>query len=176
MKRSMAARHSLSTTEDELAFIATRVFDALQANVWKRFTELDRMKYWWEPKGFTGVSASMDFRSGGIYQYGLRASGGSTIWGEFVYREIIRPARVVLVNSSSDEAGNLTRHPMNPTWRIEMLSTFLLGEQGRTTVTIKWVLLDTDETERKTIDAGRPGKQQGRTGTLDQLAEYLANA
>ncbi len=98
------------------------------------------MKHWWGPKGFTVVAASMDLRPGGIYHYGLRAPDGSTMWGKFVYREIVRPERIVLVNSFSDEAGNLTRHPMSPTWPLEMLSTFLFaGEQGRTTFTIKWV-------------------------------------
>ena len=119
----------------------------------------------------------MDLRRGGIYHYGLRAPDGSIMWGKFVYREIVRPERMVLVNSFSDEAGNLTRHPMSPTWPLEMLSTFLFAEeQGRTTVTIKWVPLNADETERKTFNAARPGMQQGWTGTLDQLAKYLAKA
>lgn len=53
---------------------------------------------------------------GGIYHYGLRAPDGGTMRGKFVYREILRPERIVLVNSFSDEAGNLTRHPTSPTW------------------------------------------------------------
>jgi uncharacterized protein YndB with AHSA1/START domain len=173
----MAARHSPGTAADELAFIITRVFDAPRESVWKAFTEPDRMKHWWGPKGFTVVAASMDLRPGGIYHYGLRAPDGSTMWGKFVYREIVRPERIFLVNSFSDEAGNLTRHPMSPTWPLEMLSTFLFAEeQGRTTFTIKWVPLNADETECKTFDAARLGMQQGWTGTLDQLAEYLAKA
>jgi uncharacterized protein YndB with AHSA1/START domain len=173
----MADENALTAAMDESTFVITRTFDAPRDLAWKAFTEPDRMKHWWGPKGFTVFDAKMDLRPGGIYHYGLRAPDGGTMWGKFVYREILRPERIVLVNSFSDEAGNLTRHPTSPTWPLEMLSTFLFAEeQGRTTVTIKWVPLNADETERKTFDAARPGMQQGWTGTLDQLAEYLAKA
>src|ERR1700730_11674651 len=99
------------------------------------------------------------------------------MWGEFVYREIVRPDGIVLVSSSSDEAGTLTRHTMSTTWPLEMLSTFLFAEeQSRTTVTTTWVPLNADATERATFNAARPVMQQGWTGSLDQLAEYLAKA
>jgi uncharacterized protein YndB with AHSA1/START domain len=173
----MADENALTAATDESTFVITRTFDAPRDLVWKAFTEPDRMKHWWGPKGFTVVAAKMDLQPGGIYHYGLRAPDGSTMWGKFVYREIVRPERIVLVNSFSDEAGNLTRHPMSPTWPLEMLSTFLFAEeQGRTTVTTRWVPLNADETERKTFDAARAGMQQGWTGTLDHLAEYLAKA
>jgi uncharacterized protein YndB with AHSA1/START domain len=129
------------------------------------------------PKSFRVVAASMDLRPGGIYHYGLRAPDGGAMWGKFVCREIVRPERIILVNSFSDEAGNLTRHPMSTTWPLETLSTFLFAEeQSRTTVTIKCVPLHAYEIECKTFDAASPGMQQGWTGTLDQLTEYLAKA
>ena len=39
------------------------------------------------------VSRVLDLRPGGTYRYGLRAPDGSTMWGKFVYREIVRPER-----------------------------------------------------------------------------------
>ena len=155
----------------------TRLLDAPAEKLYRCWTDRVLLEKWFAPKPYTVSGVEMDLRPGGIYHYGLRAPDGSTMWGKFVYREIVRPERIVLVNSFSDEAGNLTRHPTSPTWPLEMLSTFLFAEeQGRTTVTIKWVPLNADETERKTFDAARPGMQQGWTGTLDQLAEYLAKA
>jgi uncharacterized protein YndB with AHSA1/START domain len=164
-----------ATTSSE--FVITRVFDAPRALVWQAFTEPERMRRWWGPKGFTVIASKMDLRPGGLYHYGMRAPDGSTMWGKFVYREIVRPERIVLVNSFSDEAGNITRHPMSPTWPLQMLSTFLFGgKDGRTTLTIQWSPLDADETERATFAGAHPSMQQGWTGTLDQLAEYLARA
>jgi uncharacterized protein YndB with AHSA1/START domain len=99
------------------------------------------------------------------------------MWGKFVYREIIAPQRIVLVNSFSDEKGNLTRHPMSPTWPREMLSTTTFAEyQGKTTITLEWTALNPTEAERKTFNTGRDGMRMGWTGTFDQLAQYLASA
>jgi uncharacterized protein YndB with AHSA1/START domain len=158
-------------------FIITRVFDAPRELVWKAFTEPERMQHWWGPKGFTVIAANMDLRPGGIYHYGMRAPDGSTMWGKFVYREIVRPERMVLVNSFSDEAGNITRHPLSPTWPLQMLSTFLFADQGgRTRLTIRWSPLDADGTEQATFANAHQNMQQGWTGTLDRLAAYLARA
>ena len=99
------------------------------------------------------------------------------MWGKFVYREIVVPERIVLVNSFSDEKGGLTRHPFSPTWPLEMLSTTTFTEQaGKTTMTLQWCPLSPTEAERKTFDTSHDGMRQGWTGTLDQLAEYLAKA
>jgi len=164
-------------TPKEREFVLTRVFDAPRDLVWKAFTDPAHMKNWWGPKGFTVHVAKMDFRPGGSYHYCMRSPDGRDMWGKFVYREIVTPERIVFVNSFSDENGGLTRHPMSPTWPLEMLSAFTFVEyEGKTTFTIKWVPYNATEEERKTFDAGREGMSKGWTGTLDQLAEYLAKA
>jgi uncharacterized protein YndB with AHSA1/START domain len=105
----------------------------------------------------------------------LRGPDGGTMWGKFVYREIVRPSRIVLVNSFSDQAGGVTRHPMAPTWPLQMLSTFLFetADDG-TRLTIKWSPLDPTDEERATFEAGFDGMTQGWSGTFEQLAAYLA--
>ena len=97
------------------------------------------------------------------------------MWGKFVYREIVKPERIVFVNSFSDELGGTTRHPMSPTWPIEMLSIFTFTENnGKTIFTVRWSPLNPTEAERKTFDEGRASMNQGWSGTMDQLADYLA--
>jgi uncharacterized protein YndB with AHSA1/START domain len=119
----------------------------------------------------------MDLRPNGVYHYCLRAPDGNDLWGKWVLREIAAPERLVWINSFSDEAGNVTRHPMSPSWPLEMLSTLTLAEdQGRTTLTVRWAPHAATEAERKTFEAGHASMQQGWTGTLDQLAGYLAKA
>ncbi len=162
-------------TQSEHEFVLTRVFDAPRELIWKAFTDPEHMKHWWGPKGFTVRITKMDFRPGGTYHYCMRSPDGRDMWGKFVYREIVAPERIVFINSFSDEKGGLTRHPMSPTWPLEMLSTFTFAENdGKTTFTIKWAPHNATETERKTFDDGRKGMQQGWGGTLDQLADYLA--
>ena len=175
MTAAHARRHTPAAPQQE--FVISRTFDAPRELVWKAFTEAERMRHWWGPKGFQVIASKMDLRPGGTYHYCLRAPDGGTMWGKFVYREIVRPERIVAVTSFSDEAENVTRHPMSPTWPLKMLSTFLFAEEdGRTTLTVHWSPLDAEETERATFANAHPSMQQGWSGTLDQLAAYLTKA
>jgi uncharacterized protein YndB with AHSA1/START domain len=157
-------------------FVISHEFDAPRALLWQAFTDPARMKHWWGPKGFTVIASRMDFRVCGTYHYCLKAPDGSLMWGKFVYREIVPPERIVLVSSFSDDAGGTTRHPMAPNWPLEMLSTFTFEEQpgGKSKLTVRWSPHNATEEERKTFEAGRTSMQMGWTGTLDQLAAYLA--
>jgi uncharacterized protein YndB with AHSA1/START domain len=158
-------------------FVITRVFDAPRDLVWKAFTEPQRMKEWWGPKGVTITKSEMDLRPGGSYHYAMRTPDGNTMWGKFVYREITPPSRMVFVSSFSDEAGGVTRHPMAPTWPLEMLSVFSFEDEGgKTRFTVRWSPLNATEQERATFAAGHASMQQGWGGTLDKLATYLEKA
>jgi len=156
--------------------VATRVFDAPRALVWKAVTESERLMHWWGPKGFTMLACDVDLRPGGVFSYSMRAPNGSVMWGKWVYREIVAPERLVTVVSFTDEDGNLLRHPASATWPLEVLNTMVLTERdGKTTITIYGTPINATEEERKTFEDGRGSMKQGFTGTLDQLAAYLAS-
>jgi uncharacterized protein YndB with AHSA1/START domain len=158
-------------------FVIARVFDAPRELVWRVWTEREHLMRWWGPKGVTIASCSNDLRPGGVFHYCMHMPDGKEMWGKWVYREIVRPERLVAVTSFSDKDGGLTRHPLAPDWPREMLSAMSFAEQdGRTKVTIEWSPLSPTAAERKTFEEGRGSMQQGWTGTLDQLAEYLARA
>jgi uncharacterized protein YndB with AHSA1/START domain len=154
-------------------FVISRTFEAPLERVWNAWTYPGHMKQWWGPKGSIILDCKIDLRPGGTCHYRMRYNN-QDMWGKFVYREIVRPERLVFVTSFSDEKGGLTRHPLSPTWPLEMLSTLTLSERaGRTTLKIEWLPLSPTEAERKTFEAGQDSMQQGWTGTLDQLSEYL---
>jgi uncharacterized protein YndB with AHSA1/START domain len=159
-------------------FVISRVFDAPRELVWKCFTEPERMKEWWGPKGFKSVASKMDLRPGGRYHYCLRSLSGASMWGKLAFREIVPPERMVLINSFSDEAGGTTRHPLHQAWPLEMFSIFTFEEQpgGKTKVTIRWSPHNATEDEQKTFDASHDSMRMGWTGSLDQLDAYLAKA
>ena len=146
--------------------------------MWKCFTEPERMKQWWGPKGVKILMSKMELRVGGFYHYGMQTPDGKVMWGKFVYREIVPPQKLVFINSFSDEAGRLTRHPLAPTWPMQMMSTFAFDEQpgGKTKFTVRWAPHEATDEERETFDAGRDSMTQGWGGTMDQLAGYLATA
>jgi uncharacterized protein YndB with AHSA1/START domain len=159
----------------ERPFIISRTFDAPRELTWKAWTERDRLTQWFGPKGFAMTTAKLDFHPGGSFHYCLRSPDGKEMWGRFVYRDIFKPSRIVLVNSFSDAKGGLTRHPFSPAWPLETLSKFTLVEaDGKTSVVIEWTPLNPTEEERQCFDGAHDGMKQGWTGTFDQLAEYLA--
>jgi uncharacterized protein YndB with AHSA1/START domain len=169
------ARNSPGAKPTENEFVITRVFDAPRELVWKAWTESERLAHWWGPKGFAMLSCKNDLRPGGVFHYGMRAPDGGVMWGKFVYREIVAPERLVFIVCFSDEAGGVTRHPWAPDWPLETLSTVTFAEHdGRTRLTMQGVPLNATQSERETFQAGHKSMQQGWTGTLDQLANYLA--
>ncbi len=158
-------------------FVVAREFNAPRELVWKAWTEADRLREWWGPKGFEMVSLTLDLRPGGSFHYAMRSPEGHVMWGKFVYREVAAPERIVLVNSFSDEKGGLTRHPGSPTWPLEVLSTLTLTEHdGRTTLQMQGHPINASEEEKATFVAGFDSMRQGFGGTFDQLADHLASA
>jgi len=159
-------------------FVISRVFDAPRDLVWKCFTEPERMKEWFGPKGSVLVAWTMDLRIGGTYHGAMRAGDGPVMWAKFVYCEIVEPERLVWVHSFSDEAGGLTRHPLSPTWPLELLTTVTLADApgGKTKLTLSWSPLNASEEERKTFDAAHDGMRGGWGGSFERLDAYLACA
>ena len=159
-------------------FVISRVFDAPRESIWQAWTEVERLKRWWGPKGFVVTHCKLDLRPGGIMHYCLRMPDGKEMWGKFVYREIVKPERLVWVNSFSDEDGGTTVHPMNANWPRELLTTVTFEVQGGgTKLTVRWIPIDgSSELERKTFDEGRDSMKMGWTGTMDQFAAYLAKS
>ena len=97
------------------------------------------------------------------------------MWGKWVYRQIVEPERLVFVSSFSDENGGVTRHPLSPSWPLEMLSTITFAEEGgKTTVTVQWEPINATAEERETFDNSHASMQGGWSGTFEQLGDYLA--
>jgi uncharacterized protein YndB with AHSA1/START domain len=46
-------------------FVISRDFDVPRETLWACFTEPERMRRWWGPKGCKVVAANMDLRPGG---------------------------------------------------------------------------------------------------------------
>jgi len=158
-------------------FVISRTIEASRDKVWKAWTERDQLLQWFGPKGFQMTTARLDFRPGGSFHYCLRGTDGKEMWGKFVYREIVAPEQIVMVNSFSDEKGGITRHPFSATWPLENLTIATLVEEGgKTTLTIEWYPLNPTSEEQKTFDGAHEGMKQGWGGTFDQLAAYLAKA
>jgi uncharacterized protein YndB with AHSA1/START domain len=165
-------------TESDDHFVISRVFDAPRELVWQAWTAPDRIAAWLGPKGAAPARVIRhELREGGVFLSAMKMPDGSEMCGKFAYREVTPIARLVWVHSFADVNGVLVRHPMNPTWPMEILTTVTFADLGdKTEVTLDWVPLTADEVERRTFRDGKPGMQGGWTGSFDRLAEHLAHA
>ena len=155
-------------------FVITRVYDAPRERVWQAWTEEERLKQWWSPKGFKTHTCKVDLRPGGMFLYGMSAPDGTEVWGRFIYREIVAPEKLVFVVSFSEPKGGVTRHPWSESWPLHILSTVTFEAQGaKTKVTVHWRPHEATGLERKTFEEGRDSMKEGWTGTLDQLGVHL---
>src|SRR6478609_1386762 len=128
------------TSAGGVDFAIFRVLDAPRDRVWAALTEPEQMKEWWTPVTFTMIAMNMDFRPGGFFHMGMRSGEGYKMWGKFVYQEIIPLERIVFVNSFSNQAGDITRHPIVPTWPRETKVAVTLEEEtgGKTKLNVRW--------------------------------------
>jgi uncharacterized protein YndB with AHSA1/START domain len=171
----MGAKNSAAAQSADRELLITRVFNAPRELVWKAFTEPDRLKHWWGAKGFTTRIHKLDLRAGGTFLYSQRTPDGREMWGKWVYREIVAPERLVVVNSTTDGKGNPVRPLFSPDWPPEMLTTSTFTEhEGRTTLTIWTMPLNATESQRKAFEEAHKFMEGGFSATLDCLDEYLA--
>jgi uncharacterized protein YndB with AHSA1/START domain len=160
----------------DAAFAISRVLDAPRERVWHTLTDVEAMKHWWGPAGFTMIAGTVDLRPGGVFHGGIRSAEGYKIWGKFVYQEIVAPERLVFVNSFSDKDGGVTRHPIVPTWPLETLTTLILEDEpdAKTKLSVRWSPHNATDVERNTFHAAHVGIKATWAGTFDRLAAYLA--
>lgn len=157
-------------------YILVRSFDAPRPLVFDVWTKQEHLEKWFGPKGFKMLSTTLDLRPGGVFHYGMQAPDGSTMWGKWTFREIVRPQRLVVDTSFSDAACGVTRHPLSATWPLVTRSTTTFADVGgrRTLMTLEWEAFNATEEEQKTFDTSHTGMDAGMAGTMAQLDAYLA--
>jgi len=170
----MIARPDAAPSE----LVITRVFDAPRALVFRAFAEAERLAQWWGPKGFTIHVSKLDFRPGGVFHYRMAGQHGHEMWGQFHYREIVEPERIVWVNTFSDPDGGLTRAPFGPDFEaypLEVLNSVSLVEQGgKTTLTLRVTPVNATTAEHAMFESMFDSMRDGYGGTWEQLDAHLA--
>ncbi len=155
-------------------FAITRTFDAPIELFWDVWTKAEHLSSFFGPPGTTVQVKSLDLKPGGVFLYGM-GMPGMTMWGKWVFREIVKPNRLSYVVSFCNEAGVPTRHPMAPLWPLEVMAVMTMIEaNGKTTMESRsWPINATAE-ERAVFQAGHASMQMGFGGTFMALDAYLA--
>lgn len=156
------------------AFTTTRLLKAPRQLVWDAWTKHEHLQKWFMPKGFSSGKTELDFRPGGSYHYSMITPDGEVMWGKWIFQKIDPIERLEVIDSFSDEAGGITRHPLSPTWPPQMLMVTTLEDQGKQTkLTINWKPYNASDEEIETFNASHDSMSNGWAGTFANLEEYL---
>jgi uncharacterized protein YndB with AHSA1/START domain len=160
----MPATPSPAVQSNERTVVITRVFDAPRELVWKAWTDPRHMAQWWGPHGFTNPVCELEVRPGGALRIVMRAPDGAEYPMKGVFREVIKPERLVFTAVAEDERGNAL---------LEALTTVTFAEQdGKTKLTVHARAVGL------VVAAGRmlEGMQAGWTQSLERLEAHVAAA
>jgi uncharacterized protein YndB with AHSA1/START domain len=153
------------------ASVYTRVLDAPRELVWRAWTEPERFRRWWGPRGYTAPVTRTDPRVGGRFLWGMRPPDGRAFYITGVFREIVAPEWFMVTKSFADADGTpvpASEYGVPGDWPDETVLSVTLEERGgRTRMTVR---------EEGVPEVMRGPNEQGMGEALDKLAEYLETA
>lgn len=160
-------------------FVINRSFEAPLSLMYEVWTDPKHFAQWLPPTGFTMKFIRAEIKPGGTSFYSMTSNDGKmTMYGTVHYLEFNKPTRITYTQQFADKDGNLSRHPMAPTWPETMLTTVTLAEEGpnQTRVTVQWEPYGkATAAEMATFVKEKAGMTQGWTGSFDKLEEYLSS-
>ena len=162
-----------STGQEE--FIINRSFNVPMHTMFAMWTDAKHFSQWLPPTGFTMTFINVDIKPGGSSFYSM-TNCEFTMYGKTKYLEISKPDRVVYLQEFADENGNMSRHPIMPTWPATMKTTVQLTEEGpeQTRVTVTWQPYgEVTAAEMESFVTAKAGMTQGWTGSFDKLEDYI---
>ncbi len=155
------ARGDVGGGPAEREVVITRVFDAPRDVVFRAWTDSKQMARWWGPASFTNPVCELDARPGGAWRIVMRGPDGNEYPGQGVYREVVRPERLVFTNDAVDGAGS----PV-----LKGLTSVTFEEDGpRTRLTLRTRAAAVVPFARAYL----AGMEAGWTQSMDRLAAEL---
>jgi uncharacterized protein YndB with AHSA1/START domain len=149
------------TTPSDREIAMTRAFDAPRDMVFDAWTKPELIKRWLGVfGGWKFVVCEVDLKVGGKYRYVWRGPGGEDLAKGGVYREIVRPERLVCTEKFDE--------PWYPGDAVD--TTVFVEKSGKTTVTTT-VLYASREARDGVLKSPMEG---GVAQSYDKLAEMLA--
>jgi len=155
----VAERSRAVAAKDEPTIVVTRLVDAPRELVWQAWTEPRHIAQWWGPNGFTNTIHAMEVKPGGVWRFIMHGPDGTDWPNKIVYREVVRPERLVY-----DHSGEGANDPH----RFHVTVTFA-DKNGMTEIVM--ASLFPSLAARDAVL--KFGALEGGGQTLDRLADYL---
>jgi uncharacterized protein YndB with AHSA1/START domain len=127
--------------DDSRTIRIERMLHAPRELVFDAWTRPELLLQWYAPRGCTIRFAEFDVRPGGRFHSCIRNPSFGDCWCVGVYREIVRPERIVYTMATADSAGNVIEPAQaghDPHWPRETLVRVTLAEvRGSTLLTLE---------------------------------------
>ena len=151
------ATSDASTADREI--VIERMVNAPRELVWRAWTEADQIKAWWGPNGFTTTIYEMDVRVGGVWRFMMHGPDGTDYPNKVVYREIVKPERLVYDHSDDNDSSSHKFH-----------TTVTFATQGRKTKVTLRALFASAEARAASV---KFGAIEGGAQTLARLDQHV---
>jgi uncharacterized protein YndB with AHSA1/START domain len=156
--------------EDTRTIRIERLFDAPRELVFDAWARPEQLVQWYAPRGCTIEIRSIDVRNGGRFHWCIHNPSFGDCWCVGVFREVVRPERIVYTLATADSAGKQIEPVQaghDPRWPSETLvQVTFANARGATLLT-----LEQNALERLAKETGAyPSWLQ----MLDRLAELVA--
>lgn len=157
----MAETSNTASTPD-VEYTITRLLDAPREAVFAAWTEPEHFTHWFGRRAFTTPLSmmSMDVRPGGSWLASVVAPDGIAHPLDGVYREVVRPERLVF---TTGDPANADGAPAS------VVTVTFIDLDGKTQMSFRQAGVNTDE-------AHAEGAKAGWIEFFDRLAEHLAGA
>lgn len=81
-------------------FIHSRLINATQAQVFRAFSDPERLARWWGPDGFTNTFEAFELKPNGVWRFVMQGPDGTDYRNECIFRAVEAPSRVVIEHMS----------------------------------------------------------------------------
>lgn len=153
-------------TKQGRELIIERVFNAPRELVFEAFSTCEHLMQWWGTHMYPITSCSIDFRPEGVWHYCMTGPNGEQAWGKAIYREIVKPERIVYADYFSDAQGNINEE------LPETLATVEFHAQDGKTRLVSRSLYATEEALDQVLAMGAV---EGFSESIERLETYLAS-
>jgi uncharacterized protein YndB with AHSA1/START domain len=141
--------------------VVEHTFNARRETVFKAFTDPKYVALWWGPHGFSNPVCELDVRQGGSIRIHMQGPEGTVYPMTGVYREIVKPERLVFTTTPLDDKGD-------PMFEVLVTVTFV-EDGGKTKVTVDSRVVRTTPG----ADVYLQGMEAGWSQSLERLAEIV---
>ncbi|MCD9021635.1 SRPBCC family protein [Cohnella silvisoli] len=156
------AKNKTTTYVEDLSIIVERTFDAPRELVWEAWTKPEHVANWWGMGGKL-AACEIDLRPGGTYLYVLRGPDGNEYPFKGVYREVVKPERLVYTRIFDVEPFSIHESVVT--------DTFVAQPDGKTRLTFR-----TDFPTAEALQGSlASGAEAGAIDSMERFSEYLAS-